>query len=166
MELVCGDVESSVFFLHNFLLHAAKIMGIPVENQSSGKVAKQLKEKGCKIFSIGDVIGDPNGEAGGSAGVLGSDATCIKFMNEFADVKLCGNRDVNKLRFLHEIKEVMNSTVIRKLVELYLASLEDQKSIVDTRHKNAHMVKALLSPYAHPIGQHMKLIKAPSTELT
>jgi hypothetical protein len=113
LVVVCGDVEASVDFLRGFLYFAMEIVepyggpDPPVRNvHHAHDRASWLQQKGVRIVSIGDVIGDPNGAGADpslSLSSLADEAAVLRLMNEFAFPRIVGNRDINKLRFLDEV---------------------------------------------------------------
>jgi hypothetical protein len=176
MELVCGDVEASVPFLRGFLGHALKIVDAPrpmpseAPSDSLHHAASTLKRLGCTIASIGDVIGDPTGlSQRDTLWPTDDDEFCIEFMLEHAHCKLCGNRDINKLRLFHEIHAFMNSGKADDLMELlriYDLDLESANVQFQTGtlvqnwpSRFAGNIKEILGRGARPQGMHMGPIK-------
>ena len=175
MELVCGDVEASVPFLNGFMSRAMEIMDLHdhMPNAEAYAKAARLKRLGCNIASIGDVIGDPTGLSmyGGS---ISDEAYCIEFMVQYADWKLCGNRDINKLRLFHEIHAFMNSEAPDDLMELLrIYDLDPQSAYVQLDGAliqswpsiYAGTIRDILGRKATPEGKHMKQIKKPAIDI-
>jgi hypothetical protein len=120
-HVACGDIEGSMPFLKNFLTLACSLLQvetskIPSIPNKKGMIADELRgmtneiQSKATIVCIGDVIGfaGPFGipsEKRDKEFVPTTDdeGECLLWANTERIVKIIGNRDINKLRFLDEL---------------------------------------------------------------
>lgn len=102
-----------------------------------------------RFSCIGDVIGDPFGALGmgneGNTNLI-HEFMCIHWASTFCDNKIAGNRDINKLRFLQEIPQVLGG----HYVNFPSAIAQYQSEFINGDKKNEMLLKQILGHVCYP----------------